>query len=73
MSWFKVQEPTHPVMTVTPENTVQLFCAGDEMLRISPDGFYVRGIKLENNDQEAVQVYNAFKAWLAWASLTQQS
>jgi hypothetical protein len=43
---------------------------GDEMLKITPDGFYVRGVKVPQDDKEAETVYNAFKQWLVWAQLT---
>ena len=42
---------------------------GDEMIRVTPDGFYVRGKKVPVDDREAETVYNAFKQWLAWAQL----
>ena len=41
------------------------------MLRISPDGFYVRGIKIEQDNEEARKVYDAFTTWLTWATLSQ--
>jgi hypothetical protein len=40
-----------------------------EMLRVCPDGFYVRGVKVPADDKEALTVYNAFKQFLAWAEL----
>ena len=43
--------------------------AGDEMIRITNEGFWVRGKKVEQDDKEAETVYNAFKQWLAWAQL----
>jgi hypothetical protein len=42
---------------------------GEEMLRVSPDGFWVRGVKVKQDDREAETVYNAFKAWMSWAQL----
>lgn len=45
---------------------------GDEMIRVTRDGFYVRGKKVPADDQEAETVYLAFKQWLAWANLQQQ-
>ena len=45
---------------------------GDEMLKVTKDGFYVRGKRVEQDDKEAEIVYNAFKQWLAWANLQQQ-
>ena len=41
----------------------------EEWLRIGPDGFYVRGKKLEQDDKEAREVYNSFTQWLAWWQL----
>jgi hypothetical protein len=50
-------------------NTITCMAGGAEMLRVSPDGFWVRGKKVEQDDKEAEAVYNAFKAWMAWAQL----
>ena len=44
----------------------------EEMLRVSGQGFWVQGVKVAQDDQEAKNVYNAFTAWLAWAQLNQQ-
>jgi hypothetical protein len=40
-----------------------------EMLRVAKDGFYVRGVKIEQDEKEAEKVYNAFHHWLTWATL----
>jgi hypothetical protein len=40
-----------------------------EMLRVEKDGFYVRGVKIEQDEKEAEKVYNAFHQWLTWATL----
>lgn len=53
-------------------NTIVFSGAGEEMLKVSPDGFWVRGQKLEKNDKEIEEVYNAFKAWLVWANLSKE-
>lgn len=60
-----------PAMTVTspPDNTIVLYGAGEEMLRVAEDGFYVRGVKLEQDDNEIKEVYNCFKQWLEWSVL----
>ena len=51
-------------------SAITLHCgSNDEMLRVAPDGFYVRGVKIPQDDQEAQTVYLAFKQWLAWANL----
>jgi hypothetical protein len=56
------------------QNTIT-FAAGNpnvEMLKVSPEGFWVRGMKVEQNDKEAETVYNAFKAWMMWAKLNER-
>lgn len=56
-------------------NSIILYAGGDEpneMLRIAPDGFYVRGVKLDKDDKEAALVYNAFREWMTWAALNRQ-
>ena len=40
-----------------------------EMLRVGEDGFYVRGVKIEQDEKEAEKVYNAFHQWLTWTTL----
>jgi hypothetical protein len=50
-------------------NTIICLAGGAEMLRVSSDGFWVRGKKVEQDDNEADAVYNAFKAWMTWSQL----
>ena len=68
---FAKQREVQPViiMAAPPENSVVLHCAGEEMLKIAEDGFYVRGVKLDQDDKEMQAVYNCFKEWLAWSTL----
>jgi hypothetical protein len=40
-----------------------------EVLRISPEGFYVRGVKVEQGPEEAMAVYNAVKQMIMWDTL----
>jgi len=40
-----------------------------EMLKIAPDGFYVRGEKIPQDKYEAEMVYKTFHQWLTWATL----
>ena len=51
------------------QNSVSFMCKGEEMLRCGPDGFFVRGKKIEQDDKEAQTVYNSFKQWLTWQQL----
>jgi len=53
-------------------NNFTMIAGGSEMLRISPDGFYVRGVKVPADDKEAEIVYNAFKQFLTWAELNRR-
>jgi hypothetical protein len=44
--------------------------AAVEMLKITKEGFYVRGIKVEQDEKEALVVYNAFREWMTWSAMT---
>ena len=55
--------------TELPMNNIICLAGGAEMLRVGPDGFWVRGQKVKQDDTEAETVYNAFKAWMVWAQL----
>lgn len=44
----------------------------DEMLRVTSDGFYVRGKKLDIDDNEAASVYKAFRKFLIWSALVKE-
>jgi hypothetical protein len=50
-------------------NDISLTAAGDEMLRVTKDGFYVRGVRVEADEKEAKVVYEAFKSWMTYAIL----
>jgi len=54
-------------------DNVTLTAGGAEMIRISPEGFYIRGTLVEENANEAHKVYQAFKQWLSWNILTSSS
>jgi hypothetical protein len=54
-------------------DSVTLQAGGEDMLRIAPDGFYVRGVKVPVDDKEAETVYNSFQQWLTWAQLQRQN
>jgi len=68
---FTEQREAQPVisMTAPPENNIVLSSGGTEMLKIAEDGFYVRGVRLEQDDKEITEVYNCFKEWLTWSTL----
>jgi hypothetical protein len=70
------QEDHDRVMTETAQvnnpNTITCLAGGEEMLRVGPDGFWVRGVKVEQDDKEAEIVYNAMKEFLTWSQLTRR-
>ena len=49
-----------------PEKTIVFKSDNTEMLRISPEGFYVRGVKVEQGPNEAAAVYNIIKQVIMW-------
>ena len=49
-----------------------MIAGGSEMLRVTQDGFYVRGVRVPADDREAETVYNAFKQFLVWAELNKR-
>ena len=55
------QEPNSIVLNVGPN---------EEMVKISKDGFWVRGVKVAQDDREAEIVYNAFKEWMVWSAIS---
>lgn len=64
----------NPEQYLKSQNTIT-FHAGNpsvEMLKVSPKGFWVRGVKVEQDDKEAEIVYNAFKSWMMWAELNRK-
>ena len=66
-------QQTYEIHKPNPDAAITMMASGgDEMLKVTKNGFYVRGKKVEQDDKEAEVVYNAFKQWLAWANLQQQ-
>jgi hypothetical protein len=64
-NYFTVSDNTLP-------NNIIMNVGSTEMLKVAPDGFYVRGVKVTQDDKEAETVYNAFKAFLVWAELNRR-
>ena len=67
-------KPT-PVLSVSapPENNIVFHAGQSEMLKVTEDGFYVRGVKVEADEKEAAAVYKAFKAFLIHHALTRNN
>ena len=53
----------------TEESTISFRGGTSEMLRVAKDGFYIRGIRVNQDEKEAELVYNTFHQWLTWATL----
>lgn len=53
-----------------PNSIILQVGESDEMLRITKEGFWVRGVKVEQDDKEAQIVYNAFREWMVWSAMT---
>ena len=68
-----VEHGTYQLHEHNPDAAISMHAGGaDEMIKVTKDGFYVRGVKVPQDEKEAETVYNAFKQWMAWAALTQQ-
>jgi hypothetical protein len=52
-----------------PEENIVFKSGQTEMLRVAPDGFYIRGIKVEQGPEEAKAVYNTIKQIITWDTL----
>jgi hypothetical protein len=53
-------------------NNIICYVGATEMLKIGPDGFWVRGVKVAQDDKEAEAVYNGFKQFLVWSELNRR-
>jgi hypothetical protein len=54
------------------QNSLTMIAGGTEMMRVTPDGFYVRGVRVPADNREAETVYNAFKQFLVWAEINRR-
>ncbi len=57
------------ISSETQESVITFTGGTSEMLRVAKDGFYIRGIRVNQDDKEAELVYNTFHQWLTWATL----
>jgi hypothetical protein len=71
MDDFMIQETQNvPITHMEMKNSITFRSSSNsEMLRIAPDGFYVRGEKIPQDEREAESVYKTFHQWLTWATL----
>ena len=55
-----------------PENNITFHTGPSVMLKITEEGFYVRGKKVRANKNESAAVYKAFKQFLVYHALTKE-
>jgi len=70
--WKEEYENIYNEPDIMLDNQIIFNAGTNEMLRITDDGFYVRGVRVEADDKEAKRVYNAFKEFLVWAALNRK-
>lgn len=71
--WNQQNTETYKFHEPNPDAAISMMASGsDEMIRVTKEGFYVRGVKVPADEHEAETVYLAFKQWLAWANLQQR-
>jgi hypothetical protein len=71
---IKISEQPSPKIAMSisapPESNISMYGGKNEILKITEDGFYVRGKKVEADEEEAAAVYRAFKEFLVYHALT---
>ena len=75
MSTFYINDtPPRPVLSMSapPANNIVFHAGTAEILKVTEDGFYVRGVKVEADEKEAAAVYKAFKQFLVYHALTKE-
>ena len=75
MSTFYINDtPPTPVLSVSapPANNITFHTGQSEILKVTENGFYVRGVKVEADEKEAASVYKAFKQFLVYHALTKE-
>ena len=60
-----------PILTVETrkENNITMYTGEQEILKITDNGFFVRGKRVPVDDNEALAVYKAFKQFLVYHAL----
>lgn len=71
---YDINEQQYAILNPQELNRSIILNAGStEMIKISPEGFYVRGQAVEQGPGEAEAVYAAFKQWMVWTNLSRNS
>ena len=61
-----------PIVSISgqPEHNITFMGGAAEILKITKDGFYIRGKKVPVDEEEGLAVYCAFKQFLVHHALT---
>jgi hypothetical protein len=74
---FKLSDtPANPILTMASneeQNAITFFSAGEEVLKISHNGFWLNGNLVDDTEQGRTAVYNSFKQWLVFQQLSQRN
>lgn len=54
------------------KNAISFYSAGEEVLKISHNGFWVNGNLVDDTEQNRLAVYESFKSWLVYQRMSQQ-
>jgi hypothetical protein len=71
--FYRPTPPPDPVLSVENDSgnsAIVMYQGKSEILKVAEDGFYVRGVKVPDDENEAAAVYKAFKAFLVYHGLT---
>ena len=75
---YKTASLPDPVLSISAPpkdgagSNITFYTGSNEMLKVASDGFYVRGKKLNIDDQEAESVYRALRQFLIWSALVKE-
>lgn len=66
----KLNNPILSIKADEPESNITFYGGKNEILRVTEDGFYVRGVPVPADEAEAAAVYKAFKEFLVHHALS---
>jgi hypothetical protein len=73
IDWNELKPTARPVLSIAdsaPTANIIMTGGETEMLKITKDSFYVRGVKVPQDEREAKAVYDAFCQWMSHMALT---
>ena len=65
-----IPSPVLSIDDASITSNITMYGGAEEMIKITRDGFYVRGVKVPQDEREAEAVYEAFKQWMSYMALT---